>query len=138
MKPRELLSDFDFGPGDVRAELLYVRMLLSYLADHVYAAELSAGGQLHDAMDFTAWLRELSDEARKLAETAARTKVSWMKDSGTRPKVTCRTSIPAPQPRYSSEFCPDCGHIHADPSECGFPTGSGGKVPCRCERKVTA
>ena len=120
MKPRELLADFDCGPGDTYQELLYARLLLSYLADHVYTAELKDGGKLRDAIDFTAWLRELADEAREVTRTS------------------CRTSIPAPQPRYSSEFFPDCGHIHADDAECGFPTGAGGREPCRCERKVPA
>ena len=33
---------------------------------------------------------------------------------------------------------PSCGHVHIDDNECGFPSGPGGRVPCQCERKVTA
>ena len=138
MKPRELLADFDCGPGDTYQELLYARLLLSYLADHVYTAELKDGGKLRDATDFSHWLTELAEAARELAQNPDNTKVHLAQDSGTRPKVTCRTSSPAPQPRWTTDFCPDCGHVHIDDAECGFPTGAGGKVPCQCERKVTA
>ncbi len=34
------------------------------------------------------------------------------------------------------DFCPNCGHIHVDEDECGFPIG--GNRVCRCERAVTA
>jgi len=42
----------------------------------------------------------------------------------------------APIPFPALATCPDCGHIHADDAECGFPIGGGRK--CRCERKVRA
>lgn len=67
MTTHDLLSDFDCGPGDTRQGLLYARLLLRYLADHVYVAE----PKLQDATDFKRWLRELADEARKLAERMA-------------------------------------------------------------------
>ena len=136
MKPRDLLADFDCGPGDTYQELLYARLLLSYLADHVYGAELQNGLPVRDATDFSHWLTELAEAARELAKIPGNTKVHSAQDSGTRPKVTCRA--PQPQPRWNGDFCPDCGHIHIDESECGFPTGTGGREPCRCERKVSA
>jgi hypothetical protein len=137
MNHHDLISDFPDGPGNARANLLYARLLLSYLADHVYTAELAAGGKLHDAMDFTAWLRELSDEARKLAQIPESTKVSAAAGNGTCRTVTRASSV-NPQPRWAADFCPDCGHVHIDDTECGFPTGAGGREPCRCERKVPA
>ena len=136
MKPRDLLADFDCGPGDTYQELLYARLLLSYLADHVYGAELQNGLPVRDATDFSHWLTELAEAARELAKIPGNTKVHSAQDSGTRPKVTYRA--PQPQPRYSTDFCPSCGHVHIDDNECGFPSGPGGRVPCQCERKVTA
>ena len=138
MNHHDLISDFPDGPGDTRANLLYARLLLSYLADHVYGAELQNGLPVRDATDFSHWLTELAEAARELAKIPGNTKVHSVQDSGTRQKVTCRTSSPAPQPRYSTDFCPSCGHVHIDDTECGFPSGPGGKVPCQCERKVTA
>lgn len=63
MTPRELLSDFDFGPGDSRQALLYARLLLHCLADHVY--------DLRDAGDFREWLLELAEAARELGKEKA-------------------------------------------------------------------
>jgi hypothetical protein len=131
MNHRDLISDFPDGPGDTRANLLYARLLLSYLADHVYHANLLSGTPVHDVTDFHLWLRELAEEARKLAQIPESTKVSAAAGNG-----TCRTVTRNPQPRWAADFCPDCGHVHIDDAECGFPQG-GGRV-CRCERKVTA
>jgi hypothetical protein len=133
MNHRDLISDFPDGPGDTRANLLYARLLLSYLADHVYRAELESGIPLRDATDFVTWLRELAEEARKLAQIPESTKVSAAAGNG-----TCRTVTRPPQQRWQSDFCNTCGHVHIDDTECGFPTGAGGREPCRCERKVSA
>jgi hypothetical protein len=135
MNHRDLISDFPDGPGDTRANLLYARLLLSYLADHVYHANLLSGTPVHDVTDFHLWLRELAEEARKLAQIPESTKVSAAAGNGTCRTVT-RTSSVNPQPRWAADFCPDCGHVHIDDAECGFPQG-GGRV-CRCERKVPA
>lgn len=136
MNAKDIVSDL---PGaDTRQSLLYARLLLVYLSDHVYQADLSNGIRVRDVTDFHVWLRELAEEARMLSQPSNNTKVHSAQDSGTRPKVTCRTSSPAPQPRYSTDFCPSCGHVHIDDNECGFPSGPGGRVPCQCERKVTA
>lgn len=53
MTPHDLISDLPLGPGDARANLLYARLLLLYLADHVY--------DLRDASDFRHWLLGLAD-----------------------------------------------------------------------------
>ena len=82
---------------------------LHHLADHLYQLRLAGGQRLNDAIDFSLALRELA-EAWKMAESKPLS--------------------------VAGEWCPDCGHIHIDPAECGFPTG-GGRV-CRCERKVLA
>lgn len=135
MKPHELLSDFDCGPGDTYQELLYARLLLSYLADHVYTSSLENGLPVRDATDFSHWLTELAEAARELAKIPGNTKVHSVQDSGTRPKVTCRT--PQPQPRYQSDpTCPRCGHVHEGAGECGVSMGK--DRICRCEMEVPA
>ena len=131
MTPRELLCDLPLGPGDTRHALLHARLLVSYLADHVYTAELADGGKLRDAMDLTQWLRELADEARKLLANGQSTEVSPVAE-----RSTCRKVTTTPQARWNGDFCPDCGHVHIDDAECGFPIG-GARI-CRCERRVVA
>jgi hypothetical protein len=131
----DILSDLPLGPGDSREALLQFRLQMAYLADHVYSAELADGGRVRDAIDFAQWLRDLADETRKRLQNPESTKVSLRQELSREPKVaTCRN----PQPRYQSEFCNICGHVHIDDTECGFPTGAGGREPCRCDRKVTA
>ena len=129
MKAQEIIADLsDLGPGqDAPGVLLYTRLLLHYLADHVSHARLADGQRLNDSTDFVAWLRELAEAAR----IPVNTKVLEMAGTGTRPLVR---RAPAPQPRWDE--CPDCGHVHLDDSECGFAIG-GGRV-CRCVRKVPA
>jgi len=39
-------------------------------------------------------------------------------------------------PRFGSDYCHACGHVHKGGSECGEDMG-GGKT-CRCEEAVTA
>src|SRR6266849_8102088 len=117
MNSKDLLSDFDFGPGDPRPSLLLLKLFTRYLADNVYDSTLNSGERISDATAFKIWLRELSEAARTLTLETAGKKLP-----------------PSPQRRWN-EFCPDCGHIHIEDSECGFPQG-GGRV-CRCERAVT-
>jgi hypothetical protein len=119
MNAGDLIVDAPFPDGDRREQLLQARLLLNYLADHVYHAGL------RDATDFRQWLLELAEAARP-GESIASSTAEFRK-----------TTTPSPQRRYfSAEFCPDCGHIHADDEECGFPIGGGRK--CRCERTVPA
>jgi hypothetical protein len=94
------MSDFDFGPGDARANVLYARHLLSYLADHVYSAELNSGDRVahSDSTTFKLWLNELSEEARKRGQVALRTELGT-REIRTGPKV-------APQKRWTADFCP--------------------------------
>jgi hypothetical protein len=125
MNPHDLLSDAPFPPGDRREQLLQARLLLNYLADHVYHAEL------RDATDFRQWLLDLAEEARNLGQLAENTKVSWMTVKGPCRKVT----TPPPQPRYDPT-CPRCGHVHEGSAECGMDMGNGRF--CRCEMEVVA
>jgi hypothetical protein len=111
MKARELIADLPLGPGDQRQALLSARLLLCYLADHACMAELQSGQRISDLTDVKVWLRELAEAAR-------------VPSVRTSPRVT------------SCDFCPDCGHVHIDDSECGFPIGGGRN--CRCERAVRA
>jgi hypothetical protein len=132
MTPRELLCDLPLGPGDTRHALLHARLFVSYLADHVYTAELADGGKLRDAMDFTQWLRELADEARKLLANGQNTEVSPVAE-----RSTCRKVTAPAQPRYSYDpTCPRCGHVHEGVAECGMQMGNG-RV-CRCEMEAIA
>jgi hypothetical protein len=126
MKPQELVADLHaLGPGQSSREtLLYTRLLLRYLADHVHRAELQNGMQLRDATDFVAWLREVADEAASAAPAITETMCSA--DIGKRSLVSFR----APQPRWE-DSCPRCGHVHQGDAECGEPIG-GGRI-CRCE-----
>jgi hypothetical protein len=71
MKPQELIADLPLGPGDTRANLLYARLLLAYLGDHIYTAELANGTPVRDATDFSKLCRELVEEARKIGRLAA-------------------------------------------------------------------
>lgn len=127
MTPHELISDLRaLGPGqDTPAAQLYTRLLLRYLADHLYDAELTTGMKLRDLSDVIAFLRETADAAR----IPQSTKVLCAGERGTRPAVTEKRP-PAPQPRWDAT-CPLCGHIHGGDAECGMPIG-GGRV-CRCE-----
>lgn len=129
MTPSELLSDFDFGPGDTRQHLLSARLLLHYLADHVYLANLNSGDRVagSDATTFKIWLHELSEEARQIARLPASSEHLL--------SVTREILPPAPQRRYDPT-CPRCGHVHEGTAECGMPMGSGRF--CRCEMEVVA
>ena len=114
MKPQELVADLGaLGPGQSSREtLLYTRLLLCYLADHVHHAELANGLSLHDATDFVTWLREIAEAAAKV------------------PMLMCTAGHVFPQPRWE-DSCPRCGHVHQGDADCGEPIG-GGRI-CRCE-----
>jgi len=117
MNSHDLLSDFQFAPGDPRQAQLQLRLFLLYLADHVY--------HLRDATDFRKFLLDMAEAIRQESQAASGPQLS------PGPKVR-----PPFQQRRWNEFCPECGHIHADETECGFPIG-GGRI-CRCERAVVA
>ena len=123
MTPRELLSDLPLGPGDQRSNLLYARLLLIYLADHVY--------DLRDASDFRVWLLDLAAELRHGMGTG-----QFPLSTEVQPPTEIRPRSKVMPQRRWDEFCPTCGHIHIEDAECGFPQG-GGRV-CRCERQVSA
>ena len=130
MNARDFVSDLPAIPGDPRANLLYARLLLSYLADHVYRLELANGVEVRTVTNFSYFCQECIEVIRKVGRLAESTEVSVGLEVGTGLKV-----MPPPQRRWD-EFCPTCGHIHIEDAECGFPQG-GGRV-CRCERQVSA
>lgn len=132
MNSRQLATDFPIGPGDPRQALLYARLLLSYLADHIYVAELANGARVLDASDFSQWCRELAEEARKIGQFSDSTEVSLRLESRTSPKVM----PPPPQLRWEPHTCPDCFHVHEDRDECGKYLGEG--EFCHCPSKVAA
>jgi hypothetical protein len=100
MKPDELISDVPFAPGHRREALLYARLLLRYLADHVYCAELASGARVHDAIDVKRWFEELAEASREHLQ----------KPGGSPPELR--------QLRQQTE-CPLCDHIHQGREECG-------------------
>lgn len=133
MTPRELLCDLPLGPGDTRHALLHARLLVSYLADHVYTAELKEGGRLRDSTDFTAWLRELANEARILLQNGSgSTEVSLRQELSASP----RAAAPSSQSRWRDGACPDCYHEHEGAEECGYYLGEG--KFCKCPTKRAA
>src|ERR1700688_2367615 len=107
MTPRGLPPDLPLGPGDQRANLLYARLLLIYLADHVY--------ELRDASDFRSWLLDLAAGIRNVGMNIGKlrdsTEVSKSPDSRTSPRVTRM-----PQTRWD-DVCPRCGHVHEGSGE---------------------
>jgi len=120
MMPSELLADLDTGPIPNSESLLFARILLRYLADHARDAQLADGSYLSDITSFVDWLRELAEAAR----TSSGRKVPSI-----RPAQACYDTV-------RGDWCPDCGHVHVDESECQFPIGGGRR--CRCERQVPA
>jgi hypothetical protein len=66
MNPAELIADHlrSLGPCQSSPEaMLYTRLLLHYLADHLYTAQLTSGMKLRDLSDVHAFLLELSAAA---------------------------------------------------------------------------
>jgi hypothetical protein len=66
LTPSELIFDLrTLGPGQSSPEaLMYTRLLLRYLADHLYDCTLSSGMQLRDLTDLHAFLLELACAAK--------------------------------------------------------------------------
>ena len=118
---RRLRAHFRDIPASEREVLLVARIVIRFLAGDADFAQLSNGKRLRDCLDFPEWLREL-EAVVALELEPVRAQIP-------------PTQIPARR-GYNVDFCPDCGHVHVDDSECSFPIG-GGRV-CRCERQVTA
>ena len=99
------------------------------LADNVPGARLKDGRRLANILDFSAWLRELGEEA-------ARTEVSLSAERSTGPKVmlprTGKTEIGLAM--LLDNICSSCGHVHIGVSVCGMDMGGAGS--CKCEREV--
>ena len=116
----ELLS---LGPGQNSPETrLYSRLLLRFLADNLHDAKLSNGMPVRDVTDFDMWLRELADKVKAPTVSA--------------PATFAAHPLRSTNRVVESDWCPVCGHIHADPDECGFPMGGAGK--CLCDRRMPA
>jgi hypothetical protein len=82
-------------------------VVFQYLADRIYAAELTGGGMIRDVSDCKIWLEELCEAARNPL-----------------PQIGVFTPASAP----FDPACPDCGHAHAEEK-------LGGGV-CRCEHEA--
>jgi len=112
MTARELLDEIlSQGPRS-DALPLECRLIFRQLADNLHQVRLRNGTLLRDLSDVRELFKELVEEL-----------------------------APAPRngsvaSRFNLDFCPDCGHVHVEDSECSFPIG-GGRV-CRCERQVPA
>jgi hypothetical protein len=93
---------------------LIARLIFQEMADCIYEAHLNDGSPVRhcDPIGFKEWLEQLAEAART-------------------PRFATRARITP-----IGNFCPDCGHVHLDDSECSFPIG--GERMCRCERKVSA
>ena len=103
------------GPQDLH-------VLFTYLADHWHELRLKSGGRLLDGSDAKEFLREAAEYAMPAREFSSPVEFG---------NHRLRTSG-----RVIEDWCHDCGHIHADPSECGFPQGGGRK--CLCDKRVPA
>ena len=104
-----------------------LNMTFTCLADHFQELRLNSGMRLLDSSDWKHFFRELAIAARMSPDFS----VPASAEADTRLQLM----RPASQRRWD-EFCPDCGHIHADENECQFPIGGGRK--CLCERRVPA
>ena len=115
MTPSELLRDLPVGPGDERANKLFWRIALRFLADHVHDAELPNRMPVRDVTDFDMWLRELAAGLQE--STPVEFGNHKLRASG----------------RVIDSTCPRCGHIHEGSSACGAQMGGGGICPCEME-----
>jgi hypothetical protein len=124
MTSTDLVSELlTLGPGQNSPETrLYSRLLLRFLADNIHDARLSNGLPVRDVTDFNMWLRELADKVRPPSTSS--------------PVNFADHELRSTGRAVESDWCPGCGHIHADPAECGFPMGGAGK--CLCDRRVPA
>jgi hypothetical protein len=113
MTPQELISALrSCGPQTLS-------VILHFIADRLYQAELNSGASLHDVTDFKIFLEECAEVA-KVRDFRDQTASGWRE---------------APS-RGVNPPCPRCGHVHQGDRECGEQIG-GGRI-CRCEMEVPA
>lgn len=124
MNARQVATNIPRGPGDSRQALLYARLLLSYLAERIYTAELANGMPVRDVTDFSAFCREVIEEVRKIGVLPENTV-----EVGPRMKLTRQA-----QRRWDE--CNRCGHVHEGIGECGVRMGP--NLFCRCEMELSA
>jgi hypothetical protein len=124
MTAPELISDLRAcGPQSLS-------VTMHYIADRIHELTLADGQHLRDATDFKAALKELAEAARHRDYKIAMGAGFQEHMEGAMADPPKKTAIVFP------DFCPGCGHVHADDHECQFPIG-GGRI-CRCERAVPA
>jgi len=119
MTPSEFVSHL------APVESARLALIFDFLAVKHHDFTLENGKPLSDGIDFSAFFQEVAVALKSPQPGMA---LEAPIEIRTHPRTVSRFS--------STEFCPDCGHIHADDSECGFPQG-GGRI-CRCERQVSA
>jgi hypothetical protein len=128
MNAEQFVADMPLGPGDARANLLHARLLIAYLADHVYTAELANGARVLDASDFKAFCCEAVEVIRKVARLADGPELPTLRSA--------QKQLPPPGQRRYDPTCNRCGHVHEGVGECGMFMGNGRF--CRCEMELTA
>jgi hypothetical protein len=111
MKPRETVRDL-LACGPQTLDVVF-----HYLADRVYAAELTGGGMIRDISDCKMWLEELCEAARNPQPSQI----------GVFTPASARERFPF------DAACPGCGHARAEANECGEKLGGG---VCRCEHEA--
>ena len=125
MKPHEALRNLHLlGPQDAH-------VIASYFADHFLELRLVNGAALVNITDVQYFLREFAIAARIARDYEQSLEVAKLTEFQPGPKLARM-----PLQRSEDVYCPNCGHVHLDDSECNFPIG-GGRY-CRCERNVVA
>lgn len=130
MNAEQMISELRSLPPDVDTAnefMQYLRLGLDHIERRFFDLRLADGSRVNDASDFSRLLCELRDAALNPRST----QVSSEPGNSTATKVTSDYGRLA-----NLEWCPRCGHVHIEDSECGFPIG-GGRT-CRCEKQVPA
>jgi hypothetical protein len=116
MKPYEAFRTLcRMGPQDAN-------VIATYFVDHFQELRLNSGMPLANISDVQHFLREFAIVSRVVPDFPERMEVPAPM---TPTEISSRSKATRPAQRRWDEFCPDCGHIHADDSECGFPQGGG-------------
>jgi len=117
---QQFRAKFEGSPIGAAEALGVAQIFSQFLAEEIYGARLANGSGLRDIMDCRQYISALA--------VAAEIEQKMMNAP---PRLELQQRKPA-----ALATCPDCGHVHADDRECGFPTG--GDRKCLCDRKVLA